>query len=379
MYCPKCGKEIKDGSAFCPYCGSPVHATSQQATQTQPRPDTSAQNRVRYHVPGSNAASWVTDSFGSTLFLIISILMTCYLVMYLFSDFGMTRAFLTIPRLFICIGCWMLYSSCHNGRPESTGFTLIQGGLIALIILYCIPAIVLFFRFADEFGGFQKMLPVVLSGIAGEGLEFLILFTIVQIVAFTVQCRTEDSPKNYNESVINGRVSIIRDIGVLLILPVLEIWIMRDSLPSAVSKADSMQVIGYFISGIILLNILLYFIWRAPLKVLRLCKNGDIGDSKQNINYTSLLAIINLCGFLVLYIIQFFEIANLRDILSEILSVFGGLVEDIPVIGDGIYSLINNTASQTISSLLLIALLVCVAALLLLIRNKARDSEEQNY
>ena len=24
MYCSKCGKEVRDGAAFCPHCGEPV-------------------------------------------------------------------------------------------------------------------------------------------------------------------------------------------------------------------------------------------------------------------------------------------------------------------------------------------------------------------
>ncbi len=57
MYCSKCGKEIKDDTRFCPYCGAPVKAAPQQTTQFQPRSDTTTQNRARYHVPDSNPAS----------------------------------------------------------------------------------------------------------------------------------------------------------------------------------------------------------------------------------------------------------------------------------------------------------------------------------
>ncbi len=57
MYCRKCGKEIKDDTKFCPYCGTPVNAISQQAMKAQPRSDTSAQNRIRYNVPNSDSPS----------------------------------------------------------------------------------------------------------------------------------------------------------------------------------------------------------------------------------------------------------------------------------------------------------------------------------
>lgn len=33
MFCPNCGKEIKDGTKFCPYCGKPTKAVTAQQTQ----------------------------------------------------------------------------------------------------------------------------------------------------------------------------------------------------------------------------------------------------------------------------------------------------------------------------------------------------------
>ena len=35
MYCKRCGKQIEDGSTFCPFCGSPLNGDSVQAADVQ--------------------------------------------------------------------------------------------------------------------------------------------------------------------------------------------------------------------------------------------------------------------------------------------------------------------------------------------------------
>lgn len=35
MFCPKCGKELKEGMAFCQYCGNPLNAQT-KSPETEP-------------------------------------------------------------------------------------------------------------------------------------------------------------------------------------------------------------------------------------------------------------------------------------------------------------------------------------------------------
>ncbi len=372
MYCRKCGKEIKDDAAFCPYCGAPVNAAAQQPGQSQTRPDVSVQNRVRYNMPGADSASWVTDSFGGTLFLLISILMTCYLAMYLFGNFGMTRVLLAVPRLFICIGCWMLYSSCHNGRPESTGFTLIQGGLIALLILYCIPAIILCIGCGSE-SGFSSVFVMIMAC----AVFLLIPFIIALIIGAVVWCVTAVIHRDYDDAALHAQVVLTRHICILLIIP-FEVYVLISVIIERIFLDDIIYIMIWFISALVLLNVLLFFVWRAPVKELGLCRKYITGEPAENENNTSLLAIIDLCCFLVLYIIQFFMIVYLQGILGEMLSLIERYLGDMSIVSDGMSSLINNTVGQTIAGLFLIVLLACVVALLFSIRTKSKSYEGQD-
>ncbi len=111
MYCRKCGKEIKDDSSFCPYCGAPVDVTSQQMTQAQPRSDTSTQSRIRYNVSNSDSPSganvkirtaFVYPLLGVFAYYLCAIILDTALPMgenssdYLLIDAGLDVAFTVV-------------------------------------------------------------------------------------------------------------------------------------------------------------------------------------------------------------------------------------------------------------------------------------------
>ena len=48
MFCPKCGKQIKDGIKFCPYCGNPI-ANTAQGNQNNSQRNQSQQSTSSYN------------------------------------------------------------------------------------------------------------------------------------------------------------------------------------------------------------------------------------------------------------------------------------------------------------------------------------------
>lgn len=73
MFCPKCGKEIKDGSKFCKHCGSKIKPKTPEATQTHVSTQTSNDDRNKKIIIGVLIAAIVILAvvfvgFGTGLF-----------------------------------------------------------------------------------------------------------------------------------------------------------------------------------------------------------------------------------------------------------------------------------------------------------------------
>lgn len=90
MYCPSCGRELKDGSRFCGYCGAKVEEagqtgqTGQAAPAAQTAPVTSqqppmAQPAPAPHTPGPLGAAWhdITSSQGWIKRVLLLMAMKC--------------------------------------------------------------------------------------------------------------------------------------------------------------------------------------------------------------------------------------------------------------------------------------------------------------
>lgn len=73
MFCPKCGKEIKDGSKFCKHCGSKIKPKTPEAAQTHVSTQTSNDDRNKKIIIGVLIAAIVILAvvfvgFGTGLF-----------------------------------------------------------------------------------------------------------------------------------------------------------------------------------------------------------------------------------------------------------------------------------------------------------------------
>lgn len=59
MFCPKCGTQLEDGSAFCAACGSPIAGSQPQAAPPPPRQEPAVPSAARVATQG--AISFLKD------------------------------------------------------------------------------------------------------------------------------------------------------------------------------------------------------------------------------------------------------------------------------------------------------------------------------
>ncbi len=122
MFCGNCGKEIKEGSAFCPNCGSPTgNAARPTGGMVQP------------------AGNMVTEFGKSPLTLVLAILMSAYV---LFAFIGGMDTVLNVFQLIgigvTCVGCWFVYVRCYQNSAGKIGFYII---LIGMVIYFAFTVI----------------------------------------------------------------------------------------------------------------------------------------------------------------------------------------------------------------------------------------------
>ena len=110
VYCSNCGKELSEGTKYCPACGSTVNAPSNYIVE--PR-------YTYYKKEESGAAAWGILSFFLTIFTVVGGIILC-LILY---------------------GC---------DRPKG-GFAAIMGmvAAIAVAIIVCIIMIILMMGFSS--------------------------------------------------------------------------------------------------------------------------------------------------------------------------------------------------------------------------------------
>lgn len=118
MFCPSCGKEIRDGSVYCPYCGVPVHTSADNAQMWDGFADSLARGSL-----GLAKGITITLTGGLVGACGISAAVSFALACYLIYHFAKGAAVM-IP--------WFL----ANTLPVSSvgGVPLLLSGLTALLV-----------------------------------------------------------------------------------------------------------------------------------------------------------------------------------------------------------------------------------------------------
>ncbi len=181
MFCPKCGMQIPDDSAFCHHCGQPVNSqpgSNQQYANYNPYQQPYAQTVAQPQ--GSQKVVDKLKSAGSSpLFLIaviafsltivISLITSIYTstssdfadtIMILASKFGVdydiystfttasvassifSAVMSSLPSILVAIGLWLTYSSAisKSNRMKTSGLTLVK----VVMVFYMVALDVLF-------------------------------------------------------------------------------------------------------------------------------------------------------------------------------------------------------------------------------------------
>ena len=89
MYCTKCGKEIKDGSKFCEFCGADVSGEKSNPTITNPTVELT-NSSVATEAPVQTASSNKKSNGFAVAGLVCSFIMP--LLGWIFGGIGLSRA-----------------------------------------------------------------------------------------------------------------------------------------------------------------------------------------------------------------------------------------------------------------------------------------------
>ena len=110
MYCPNCGKELPEGTAFCSDCGAPQ-------TVKAPEPETVSGTYEAPSGPVFTGFDVLKKTFSSVLFLIMSILVSAVAVC------SLAQKELNIYAILGTIACWIIYANAKSAEAP-----LKQGG-----------------------------------------------------------------------------------------------------------------------------------------------------------------------------------------------------------------------------------------------------------
>lgn len=103
MWCVKCGKEIADGSAFCPICGADLREVKQEANETEVVVEAAAVEAPVY--------AFFRRAFSGNLFLAACILVT------VFAAGGLFNFSLDVVLDILCaVAFWLLRQSVLNNN-----------------------------------------------------------------------------------------------------------------------------------------------------------------------------------------------------------------------------------------------------------------------
>ncbi|MCD7844507.1 MAG: zinc ribbon domain-containing protein [Oscillospiraceae bacterium] len=149
-FCGSCGSALSPGAKFCPVCGRaqvnagaagnprPASGPSWGGTEyaggrnQAPRQVSRPAPRPSYY---SGPAGMVVNLCGSVMALVFTILLTAYLFFSLIQSFTFLNIVTSIPMILVCIGCWIVYVSSARQDTNTTGFSLIGGGILVVEIV----------------------------------------------------------------------------------------------------------------------------------------------------------------------------------------------------------------------------------------------------
>ena len=177
MFCPNCGSQIPDGSAFCTQCGKPISNAPQPQQETRsplmgtmgnmgsstgpvpPVPPTQPQPAPSYAGPRPGympvsltpAQRGIKMTVSSSIFLVTVILYTVGVLFSLIS--GLVAAsdayrytgmmvvmtlLMAVPGVLLSIGMWMAYGSSRQPDDRLSGVGLCRGVMIFYAVIVCI-------------------------------------------------------------------------------------------------------------------------------------------------------------------------------------------------------------------------------------------------
>lgn len=149
-YCSKCGKEVNDGSAYCPSCGAAVSGPSQNQNYNQQN-----YNQQNYNQQNYNNAPPQSQGLGGTLtiILVLGILWALYAIIYgavylavggVFIEYGGAFAIIfgvlaVLSGIFALITCVYIYKQ----EKFKEAFTFILVGSVLAIVAYPVSFVIL--------------------------------------------------------------------------------------------------------------------------------------------------------------------------------------------------------------------------------------------
>lgn len=142
-HCTVCGKPVDESGRFCPFCGNAYNYKPDNILEPIAPVYPNDQSRSRrsetvYNEPSGSVALFC----GSAMVLVLSVLLSANILLNIIANHSFITVISQIPLIIICIGCWILYVSSLNGNLTTTGFTMINGSLLALCIISFVPCIV---------------------------------------------------------------------------------------------------------------------------------------------------------------------------------------------------------------------------------------------
>ncbi len=199
MICPKCGKDIPDGSSFCNFCGNAV-AEDLTAEREEPKRPVQVAEYTPYHV--NPVAAKLLPVIRSDMFLFVCILYTVSVaVRALLLDF-------TIIGILLTVFLWILYSKGRKNVVDAAQLRNLSGtifasyvinwiGWIALLLLAVLlfallgtgPVLTGFFttvlRSIEELPNISSSAREAIGVLLGNGVISIILVVLSAILVFT--------------------------------------------------------------------------------------------------------------------------------------------------------------------------------------------------